>query len=70
MERPRLAIEFETRNDYHDWELSFTVYHDISDKDGILKTLKKENEYTRIKRFYYATNFGMEIEWNEKENEK
>lgn len=67
LNKPRLAIEYETKNDYHDWERSYTKYFDIEDKNEIIKAIKSENKYTRISRMYYATNYGIEIEY-EKES--
>jgi hypothetical protein len=60
--KPRLAIEFETyEND--EWDVGYTAYFDIDDKDGIMKCLTKERKVSRLKRFYYANEYGIELEW-------
>lgn len=68
MDKPRLAIEFETKNDFHEWERSYTKYYDIENKEEIIKAIKEENEYKRISKLYYATNYGIEIEWKGEKN--
>ena len=63
MRKPRLAIEYEAKNEYHDWEIAYTKYFDIENIEKIKEAIKDENENVRIKRIYYATNYGIEIEW-------
>jgi hypothetical protein len=67
MKKPRLAIEFETyEND--EWDVGLTKYFDIDDKDEIMKCLTKERKITRLKRFYYADENGIEIDWNKEKS--
>ena len=62
MKKPRLAIEFETyEND--EWDVGYTAYFDIEDKDGIMNCLTKDRKVSRLKRFYYANEYGIEMEW-------
>lgn len=65
MDKPRLAIEFETKNDFNEWKRTYTKYYDIENKEEIIKAIKGENEYIRISKLYYANNYGIEIEWKE-----
>lgn len=62
MNKQRLAIEFETyEND--EWDVGLTCYFDIDDKDGIMNCLTKKRKVSRLKRFYYANEYGIELEW-------
>ena len=67
MNKPRFAIEIAKLND-NNWELYLTRYFNIEDTEDILIFVKSySNKKTfKINRFYYANNYGVEIDYAER----
>jgi len=70
LNKPRLAIEVDIQNDdttrelgYTRWELGYTTYFDISETEEILKFIQQKRNHSKIKRFYFANEYGTEMEW-------
>lgn len=63
MNKPRLAIEVDIQNDDTTWELGYTTYFDISETEEILKFIQQKRNHSKIKRFYFANEYGTEMEW-------
>lgn len=63
MNKPKLAIEVDIQNDDTTWELGYTTYFDISETEEILNFIQQKRNYSKIKRFYFANEYGSETEW-------
>lgn len=62
MNKPRFAIEF---IDKKTKEVRYTQYYDIENTHDITDAITKaqKNEWVEIGRYYYATNYGIEIDF-------
>ena len=64
MKKPRFAIE---AIDVVTGKIAYTCYFDITDDRGIIYKIDELRRSTRVEinRFYYAGDFGKEIEFEE-----
>ena len=64
MKKPRLAIECIVNDKDENWEQGFTTYFNIDDTKGIVDFIKQNRKKSKIIRFYYANEYGIEVNWN------